>query len=462
MKYLSKLLLGIAVITAFFSCLKKVPDLPFYKNGNPVVLTSSTNTISTAPSDSAKNVLTLSWTNPKYSQDSSLYKFVVEIDSTGRNFAKEYTLTSTGKKDTVFTGKQFNDILAGLGVVAGVPSSVDIRVTSSYGNNNEAYSSNLLTIKTTPYIVPITVTPSSTNPLTLSINNAANSAVVLKWNPTQYGSFSFSYAVQIDTAGGNFANPQIFKVDNALTKDISVSDLNTAALLAGVAAGNANNLQLRVVAFQGSNTVPSVISNVINLSVTTYLPFLYLWVPGDYEGWSPATAPQLSATVPDLLNFEGYMYVANPGIGFKITNAPDWDHTAYGDAGSGKLSTSGSNILWPGGAGYYYVKANPTTLTWSATKTTWAIIGDATPGGWGGDTPMTYDAANHVWVINSVALTANNLKFRANGKWDINLGGNLNGLSYGGDNIAIGSAGNYKIVLDLSHPLKYTATLTKL
>ena len=268
MKYLSKLFVGLAVILAFFACEKKVPDLPFYKNGNPVVLTSSTKALSTAAADSNKSVLSLNWTDPNYAQDSSLYKFVVEIDSTGRNFSKEYKLTATGKNDTAFTGKQFNDILAGLGVVAGVESSVDIRVTSSYGNNNEAYASNLLTIKTTPYIVPIKVTPSSANPLTLLITNAANSAVVLNWNPTQYGSFPFTYAVQLDTAGGNFANPQEFKVDDALTKDINVGDLNTAALLAGVAAGSTNNLQLRVVAYQGAGTTPSVISNVINLKVT--------------------------------------------------------------------------------------------------------------------------------------------------------------------------------------------------
>jgi hypothetical protein len=190
-----------------------------------------------------------------------------------------------------------------------------------------------------------------------------------------------------------------------------------------------------------------------------------LWVPGDYQtpppNWTPATAPKLGA-VPGENDYEGYINVpAGGSFQFKITPAPNWDNS-FGDGGAGKLSSSGENLIWPDGAGYYYVKANPIALTWSATKTTWAIIGDGTPGGWVADTPMTYDPVNNVWVINSVALTANNIKFRANGGWDINLGGNLSKLSYGGDNIAIGSAGNYKIVLDLSHPLRYTATLTKL
>ncbi|MEO6812863.1 MAG: SusE domain-containing protein [Ginsengibacter sp.] len=468
MKYLSKLFLAFAVLLSFMGC-KKIADLPFYPNGTAVVLTSSTNTISTAPADSSKNVLTLSWSNPKYAQDSSLYKFVVEIDSTGRNFAKEYTITSTGAKDTVFTGKQFNDILAGLGVVAGVPSSIDVRVTSSYGNNNEAYMSNVLTIKTTPYIVPITITSSSAGPITLVVDNAANSALVLNWNATQYGSFPFSYEVQMDTVGGNFTNPQVFDVNNGLTKDISVGDLNAAALSAGVTAGTTQKVEFRVLAFQGTNTIPSVISNIFKLDLTTYSPFQYLWVPGDYQGWSPGSAPQLAATLTSN-DYEGYVNVPSGGsYEFKMTNAPDWNHTAYG-GDVGTLSTSGGNLKWSDGGGYYFVKANPTALTWSATKATWAIIGDATPGGWGSDTQMTYDAVNKVWVINSVALSANSLKFRANGNWNdpnfpggnSNLGGSLTGLSYNGSNIPVNAAGNYKVVLDLSHPLRYMATLTKL
>ena len=36
--------------------------------------------------DSNNNVVTFSWTNPNYAQDSSLYKFVIEIDSVAREY----------------------------------------------------------------------------------------------------------------------------------------------------------------------------------------------------------------------------------------------------------------------------------------------------------------------------------------------------------------------------------------
>jgi starch-binding outer membrane protein SusE/F len=459
MKYLSKLIVALLLITAFAAC-KKIADVPFSPNGKAVTLNLSANMVSPAPGDSAKNALTLFWTSPRYAQDSSLYKFVIEIDSTGRNFAKEYTLTAIGRLDTTLTGKALNDILAGLGVVAGAPSSIDVRVTSSYGNNNEAYTSNVITIKATPYVVPITVTPSSTDPIVLNVQNATANAITLNWNATGYGSIPFSYAVQVDKADGNFSSPQAFNVGNALNKSITILDLNNAALAAGIAVGASEKLEFRVVAYQGSNSTPSVISNVFTINVTTYSPLQYLWVPGDYQGWSPDAAPQLAAPLTSN-DYEGYVNVGAGGsYEFKFTNAPDWSHTAYGGDAT-TLSTSGDNLKWPG-AGYYLVKANPVALTWSATATSWGIIGDATPGGWDNSTPMTYDAASKTWTISSVNLTSNSMKFRANNGWNINLGGNLSGLTYGGDNIPVAAAGNYKIVLDLSHPLKYTATLTKL
>ena len=61
-------------------------------------------------------------------------------------------------------------------------------------------------------------------------------------------------------------------------------------------------------------------------------------------------------------------------------------------------------------------------------------------------------------------LTAGEMKFRANDAWDINFGddGANGSLEYGGANIAIASAGNYTITLDLKGGGgKYTYTVKK-
>jgi hypothetical protein len=148
---------------------------------------------------------------------------------------------------------------------------------------------------------------------------------------------------------------------------------------------------------------------------------------------------------------------------FKFTSNPDWDHTNYGDGGGGKLSTSGGNLKAPS-TGYFLVKGDLNANTWSATKTDWGIIGDATPGGWDNSTPLTYDATNKVWTGTVDLKGGFFAKFRANNAWDLNIGDNkpANGvLKYGGENIPVAESGTYKVTLDLSHPAYYIYRLIK-
>lgn len=64
------------------------------------------------------------------------------------------------------------------------------------------------------------------------------------------------------------------------------------------------------------------------------------------------------------------------------------------------------------------------------------LIGDFN--GWT-DEVMTWNAEEYCYEAN-VGVTAAGWKFRVNGGWDINLGGSLNNLTAGGDNITV--AGN--------------------
>ena len=93
---------------------------------------------------------------------------------------------------------------------------------------------------------------------------------------------------------------------------------------------------------------------------------------------------------------------------------------------------------------------NPSTMVLSPQGLTWGLIGAATPGGWDSETPMTYDAEKGCWSC-TVALTAGEMKFRANGSWDsgIDLGGSLDDLVFKGGNIAVTDAGNYLVEMYL-------------
>jgi starch-binding outer membrane protein SusE/F len=311
---------------------------------------------------------------------------------------------------------------------------------------------------------PGALTASATT-IVLTSATSGDNAVSFSYTPTDYGFKSaVTYTLQIALKGANFANSKDIGL-TAKSKVYTGADLNTMLLSMGLIAGNPAQLETRIKSELATN-VQTTYSNVLTLTVTPYfdIPFYAsLYVPGAYQGWSPATAMRISSPSDNKL-YEGYVNYTDAGsLEFKYTSDPDWNHTNYGDAGSGKLSTSGGNLSVPS-TGYFLLKADLTGNTWSATKTQWGIIGDATPGGWGASTALTFDSATQTWG-GTIHLTAGGFcKFRANDAWDLNLGDNkpANGiLKYGGENIPVTVTGDYKVTLDLTHPAFYFYSLIK-
>lgn len=311
----------------------------------------------------------------------------------------------------------------------------------------------------------LALTPSTTSPV-LSSTNATGNAVVFNWTPAQYGfDAPVVYSLQFGKAGNNFRDSINVSASSVTSLTMTVADLNQTMLKLGLPAGSAGQVNVRVKSeitrplgqpgYQ-QFSAPATITGTPYLVVINYPS---LWVPGDYQGWNPATAPKLASVLSNGV-YEGYINFTSASP-FKFTSAANWDNTNYGTGGAGKLLTTGDNLTVPS-AGYYLVKADVNALTWSATKTTWSIIGAATPGGWDTDTPLTYDAATGTWKA-TVDLKQDELKFRANNAWDINLGDTkADGLlDAGGDNIKVPAAGKYLITLNLSVGGNYTYTLTK-
>lgn len=199
MKYFSKIMMALSAGVMLFAGCEKVGPLPFYHNGKAPVLSSSATTIAPAPSDSLKTVLVLSWSNPGYATDSATEKYVLEIDSSGRNFSKAVVFTLQGARSDSLLARDLNAILVAWGFRFGVSYNVDARVISSYANNNEQYVSNTVTLKVTPYYVPPKVQPPASGQLFL-----VGSATAGGWsNPVPVPSQQFE---QIDsvTYGGVF------------------------------------------------------------------------------------------------------------------------------------------------------------------------------------------------------------------------------------------------------------------
>ena len=123
----------------------------------------------------------------------------------------------------------------------------------------------------------------------------------------------------------------------------------------------------------------------------------------------------------------------------------DWAQDPNGKAGTlvqeGEVNCNVDHAAW------YMMTVDLSKMTWSLTElTTIGLIGDATPGGWNSDTPMTYNSAAGCWEVTT-DLTAGQFKFRANNDWDINWGGTSAELRKDGENLVIETAGNYTIKL---------------
>lgn len=188
--------------------------------------------------------------------------------------------------------------------------------------------------------------------------------------------------------------------------------------------------------------------NMMDYSYTieevNYDPFIYFI--GATDGWT--NAEQKLALVDDAKGvYTGYLYCADPngwGNQFKFQRvAGSYDNEINSGAFStfsGAATSEGGNIGVNAGEGVYYFDVNLGEGTITATKVeTMGIIGGFN--NWDGDAPMTWNAEEYCFEATfeapNVGVTADGWKFRVNGDWAINLGGSLNNLTAGGDNITV-------------------------
>jgi hypothetical protein len=454
--YSKYILLGSLLMVVAAACSKMKNE--YFANGSTATLSVSSTTVAPATADSSNAAFTLKWTNPHYATDSATELYTIQIDSSGRNFAKAVSIQVSGALFDSITGTQINNIALGFGFAFNTAYKMDIRLISSYANNNEQLTSNTITITYTPYLVPPKVTPP---PNALFI---VGSATADGWNnpvPTATQQFTeVDSVLYVDTVylAANEAY-DFLPVNGSWNVKYNVA----SSAVAGLAAGGS---------FQYStgpgNDIPGpattgLYSITVNFqtgifTVTPVQVFNELYVPGDYQGWTPASAPTIAS---DTANgsYQGYVDITTTN-GFKFTNVPTWNGTTYGDAGSGTsgtLSTNGNaNNLNIASAGWYYVQANTTALTWQTTAiTSWSLIGDFNS--WNADVPMTYSSSNGNWTGTITAAAAGGFKIRANDAWNISYGtggpaGSLTSSS--GGNIPI-TAGTHTVTMNLSIPGYY-------
>lgn len=309
----------------------------------------------------------------------------------------------------------------------------------------------------------------SESEVVLSSEQEAEDVITFTWTAPDYGfRAAVDYSLQFAVKGNDFANPVEVSVGENRESTLTVRRLNTVANQLGLTAGTASEIEVRVESNVAS-TVEPLYSSLITLTVTPYFAIIEypsLFVLGSYQNWDLLTAGTI-ASVNDDQVYEGYFYFPDAVNKFKITPEASWD-VAHGDAGdgtSGEIEQSGGTDMVVNGDGYYLLQVDLNENTWSATNTTWGVIGDATVGGWdAADQDLTYDPATGVWSA-ILELSAGELKFRANDDWALAYGdvnGDLFLDTQENNNITVLEAGTYEVILDLSIPGNYRYSLRRL
>ncbi|QHS56836.1 SusF/SusE family outer membrane protein [Mucilaginibacter sp. 14171R-50] len=296
-------------------------------------------------------------------------------------------------------------------------------------------------------VSPAGALTASTTDVALNQANGAKEAFTISFpKPTVTGyQVPVTSTLQIDIKGNNFAKAKEMVVATG-TYSPTVNQFNAMLLALGAQIGSPTEVEVRLKSGAAANAI--TYSNVITLHATPFQATSWIYVPGAYQGWDPKTADSLVSATSNGI-YTGVIAYTAGNLEFKVTPAKAWD-VAYGDAGGGTISTSGGNFN-AGTEGLKQLTVDVNAKTWTiADVKSWGIIGDATPGGWDNDTDMKFvNDGKGTWKI-TLDLKAGAIKFRQDNKWDVNLGGSNGTLTPGGDNIAVSTAGNYTVTLNVT------------
>ena len=315
---------------------------------------------------------------------------------------------------------------------------------------------------------PAVITTSATS-VVLTKPNLANVAVTVSVAPADFGfSAAVTNTLQIAKTGTNFASAkEVIMSTGAVSKSFTHLEMNNLLLSMGFAPEVAGSIDIRLKSTISSSVGP-IYSNVKAVTATPFALVGILYMAGAHNGWTFANDSVISPEG-DGIHSAIIQFKQSKSM-FKLSKTREWSNV-YGSSseavtsslmvGPGDIPSAlvGPDLTSPYTYDNYKVTANTNSLAITYDLFSWGLIGDATPGGWGDDTPMKYNNTTKTWSL-TVDLGAGFIKFRKNHNWGLSLGGSNGTLtSDNGPNIPV-TAGNYTIVATINEAAYNTSTYT--
>ena len=285
------------------------------------------------------------------------------VVSSKEDFSTKATLGTSESTTLKTTVGNLNTAMLQAGINPYAPQKVYVRVERG------AAVSNAISFTVTPYpsAVPVITKPTAGQAILLDASAPLGNAVTVMWTDYTYG-VDVNYTVEVAPKGST-AFASLGTVKNEKELPVSNFTLNNAAIGAGLTAGIATDVDVRVTAkTESTGGVITKVSNVVSFKLTPYTPAFvdfYLVGGGTAVGWNAGGAQLLKNT--NEIS-EIYTYLEQNGE-FRFLGQQDWgpinyslnasgirDTHKYFNTWSSNLVASGDeNMQFTGNSGMYKI-----------------------------------------------------------------------------------------------------------
>lgn len=311
----------------------------------------------------------------------------------------------------------------------------------------------------------------------ITVDELSTGSVKFSWEAADFGVaaqvyYSLDMSAEVE---GETKTVNLFKNVSGKEGSASYEKINGHLLYDfNFAAGEPGEVSFTL--YAGLKVGATYASNVVKANATAAVAertYPTVWVIGDYCGWDHGKTQF-------LYDYDGaddvYSGLVDFGEkaanGFKLTGIAGWDDTCNwgldGNAAAPEAEASKVTLISSGGSAnitnyskrFYGFSFSKKTLelvkNYSFDKV--GIIG--LNDDWSNDIVMEFNAAaqKQVFYADVEVAAATKFKFRMDGAWDLNFGGDMKALTVGGADIEI-EPGKYRIYLNLNNPAAVTCSL---